>query len=311
MHSLASHFVKSFFICCVLILLAACAATRPNIQVPKAPPPVAVIIHRPQVALVLGGGGARGFAHIGVIKVLKQYHVPIDLIVGTSAGSMVGSVYADDPNVHHLIKVLKQAGPSTLVDISAFHLLQGPITGDALQSFILKHVKARTFNQLKIPFIAVTTDLQTGATVPLSSGPIAPAINASSALPPFFRPVHLYGRIFVDGGTTDPVPVDIARLYHPKVIIAVTIVEDVPKAMPTNIVGVYDRAYAISDLRFNKFSTLGADVVLHPDVGQTGVFDASHKRALIKAGEQATLKALPQICAALKRNHIASDCDKM
>lgn len=307
MHNRALNiFLRSFFFVAVL-LSASCAAPRPDIHIPQKLPPSHLVLHQPQVALVLGGG-ARGFALIGVIKVLDQHHIPIDLIVGTSAGSIVGVVYADNPDIHALTNVFMHARASDIVDISALHVMEGPITGNALQDFLVAHLKAHRFSQLKIPFIAVTTDLKTGVTVPISSGPIAPAINASSALSPFFRSVKLYGHVFVDGGTTDPVPVDIAREYHPKVILAVTLAPDLPHAMPSNIVGVYDRAYAISDLKFSAYSTQGADVVMHPEVGQTGPFDISHKHRLIKAGELAANAALPQICAILQKRHIASGC---
>lgn len=300
----------SIFIIAIL-LLASCADSPPNIVIPKYQPPSRLVIHQPQVALVLGGGGARGFALIGVIKVLEQHHVPIDLIVGTSAGSIVGAIYADNPNANALTNTLMHATARQILDISALHFMQGPITGNGLQDFLVAHLQARRFSQLKIPFIAVTTDLKTGATVPIDSGPIAPAVNASSALSPFFRPVKLYGHIFVDGGTTDTVPVDIALRYHPKVIIAVSITPDLTQSMPSNIVGVYDRAYDISDSKFDKYSMRGANIILHPKVGQIGPFDISHKRRLIKAGELATRQAMPQICAILQRNHIASDCSSV
>lgn len=291
----------------ILFPLFAGCAPRPIIFVPQEPPPLPAG-PPPRVAVVLGGGGARGFAHIGVLKVLQQYRVPVDMVVGTSSGSIVGAIYADNPNTDALQRTLIHAQRSDLVDISALHALEGPITGNALQNFILTHVRARTFNQLPLRFVVVATDLRTGATVPLASGPIAPAVNASAALPPFFRPVNLYGHTLIDGGTTDPVAVDVARAYKPKVVIAVSIVPDLPPYAPSYIIGVYDRAYYISDLKFNEYSMQTADVKIHPVVGQTGVFDDSNKRALVRAGEKAALKAIPEICAELQRYDIPSAC---
>lgn len=292
----------------LFMLITGCATLPSNKGIPASAPPEKPLVKQPEVALVLGGGGARGFAHVGVMEVLQEEKIPVDLVVGTSAGSIMGSLYAADPNVHKLKKLMLNTDRSDILDVSALHPLEGPITGSALQNFIRIHTHNRDIQNLKIRFVAVATDLKTGATVPIASGPTAPAVNASSALPPFFHPVRLYGRTLVDGGTTDPVAVDVARRYHPKVIIAVSIVDDLPHQMPTNAIGIYDRSYIISDQRFNNYSTKGADVVIHPYVGQTGTFDDSQKQQLITAGYRATKKALPAICAALKKNHIHSAC---
>lgn len=300
--------VKKLFYTAVIfltVIIVGCAASRPNINIPQvAPPPPA--IGKPRVALALGGGGARGIAHVGVLKVLQQEHIPIDLIVGSSAGSIVGSLYASNPNSYRIESILLQAGITDLLDFSPS--LQGPITGNALQDFILRNATAKTFRQLKIPFIAVTTDLLTGETFPIESGPLAPAVNASSALPPVFHPVNLYSRTLVDGGVTDLVPVDIAKKYNPDVIIAVSITPNVPRMMPSSIIGVYNRAYILSDARFAEYNMEGANVEIHPYVGQTGVFDSSNKPALIHAGEVAARRALPEICELLREKKIPSRC---
>lgn len=301
-----------FFLCLSSVLLfiffAGCATLPSNVGIPKVAPPEKPLVKQPRVALVLGGGGARGFAHVGVIEALQQEKIPVDLVVGTSAGSIIGSIYAANPNVSKLKKIMLDADRSDVLDISALHPLDGPITGSALRNFIKTHTYNRDIQNLRIRFVAVATDLKTGATVPIASGPTAPAVNASSALPPFFHPVRLYGHTLVDGGTTDPVAVDVALRYHPKVIIAVSIVDDLPNIMPSNAIGIYDRSYIISDQRFNHFTTEGADVVIHPYVGQVGTFDDSQKQTLINAGYRAAIKALPKICAALRKNHIHSAC---
>jgi NTE family protein len=298
---------KKFLIIILVLTLTSCAAPRPFLNIPSQPPPLPQR-PPPRVAVVLGSGGTRSLAEIGVLKVLERHHIPVDLIVGTSSGSIVGVIYADRANTFSLQRTLINAQRSDLIDISALHALQGPITGNALQNFILTHVRAMDFRQLKIRFVAVATDLITGATVPLASGPLAPAINASSAIPPYFHPVNLYGHIFIDGSTTDPIAVDIAKTYNPKVIIAVNTAPDISSLTPTNLVSIYDRTYFISDIQFNAHSAEGADVIIHPRVGETDIFDATQKLALIHAGERAARKALPQICAALQKNYIASDC---
>jgi NTE family protein len=292
-------------VCCTSLLVS-CAVPPPNIFIPEQQPPPVRQLH-PRVALVLGGGGARGMAHVGVLRVLQQEHIPIDLIVGTSAGSIVGALYADSTSSYRTEQALMEA--SLFGDILDLSLsLQGPASGNALQNFILRHSRARYFNQLRIPFIAVATDLNTGRTVPISSGPVAPAVNASAALPPIFRPVPLYGHLLVDGGVTDLIPVNVAKKYNPKITIAVSVIPDLGPYVPGTIVSVYDRAYDISDRRTAQFEMKGADVQLHPYVGQTGVFQSSNKLALVRAGEAAARRALPQICALLRENNIRSKC---
>lgn len=290
-----------------LLFLISCATTRPPIFVPATQPPTQ-FGPPPEVALVLGGGGARGIAHVGILKVLQQYRVPVDLVVGTDSGSIVGVLYADSLNIRKIQNTVLQTQLTDLIDISALHALEGPITGNALQNYILAHVRARNFNQLKIRFSAVATDLKTGQSISLASGPIAPAINASSALPPYFRPVNLYGHVLVDGITTDPVAVDIAETYHPKVIIAVNIAAALSPQMPTNVIATYDRGYAISDLQFNEFSARRANVIIHPNLPALNYPSIPQKIAMIQAGEKATLAAMPEICAELQKNNIASAC---
>ena len=300
-----SKVLKALVISIMLVSLAGCFANPPGIHVPDQAPPTPKG-PAPRVALVLGGGGARGLAHIGVLKVLQQQHIPIDLIVGTSAGSIVGAIYAADPNANRLQNIVMKTGITSILDVTPS--LKGPVTGFALQKFLLRYVTVRNFNQLQIRFVAVTTDLETGQIIPISSGPVAPAVNASAALPPVFHPVHLYGHYLVDGGVSDLVPVDVALTYHPKIIIAVNVTPNLPHTMSNNIVGVFDRSYNILDNRTANYSMEGANIKLHPYVGQTGVFDSGNKAQLIRAGEIAAQHALPQICALLKANQIPSDC---
>lgn len=269
-------------------------------KLPPAPPP--------RVVLVLGGGSARGIAHLGVLKVLRKNRIPIDMIVATNAGSIVGAMYADNSSIKNIRTALLNASATDLIDISALHLLEGPITGNALQNFILKHVRAKTFDQLHTRLVATAMDVRTGQTIPLATGPIAPAINAACALPPYFHPVQLYGHLLVDGAVTDPVPVDVAKTFNPKVIIAVNLAPTLPTAMPSSNVGVYDRSMIISDRQFNSFSDAAANVVIHPTVADISDPNRQQRIAFIHAGEKAAQLALPQICAVLQQNHIASAC---
>lgn len=273
-------------------------------------PGLATTVAPPDVALVLGGGGARGFAHVGVLLGLEKAGIPINLIVGTSIGSLVGALYADDPNATAVSNLLLSTPEKNLLDVTFLHAYLGPFKGNKLEQFIAAHIDDAQFDQLKIQYIAVATDLQTGQTVPLTQGNVAEAVRASMALPPYFPPGKWQGQLMVDGGITDPVPVDIAKTYHPKVIIAVSIAR-APDTYPAhnNALSVYFKTLVINKKRFDEMSAKGADVILYPQVAQTGLFDDSHRQQLVQAGEDAVQQALPQICALLKQNHIKSGCD--
>lgn len=299
--------MKKLLIILFTIILVGCAAPKPMIFIPQQAPAIAKA-PPPRIVLVLGGGGARGLAHLGVLKVLQQNRIPIDMIVAADSGSIVGALYADNPSIPQIRNTLLNAEPSQLIDISALHLLEGPVTGNALQNFMLAHVRARNFEQLRTRLVTTALDIRTGQTITLASGPIAPAVNASCALPPYFHPVKLYGHTLVDGAITDPVPVDVAKTFNPKIIIAVNLAATLPSDMPTSNVGVYDRSMLISDEQFSSFSDEAANVIIHPAVADVSTPNRQQRFALIQAGENAALKALPKICAILQKNYIASAC---
>ena len=286
------------FIQILFISFLACAtscATHPEIRVPKNSPPPMVMKTQPRVALVLGGGGARGYAHIGVLKVLKEAGLEFDLIVGTSVGSLVGALYADSKNPEQIRQVMLNAGFFDFADFAAYPPLKAPITGNKYQHFILKNIKANHFKDLKIPFVSTATDLETGEQVVHSSGPLAPAINASSAMPGAMRPVELYGRLLTDGSMYAPVAVNVAKRYKPKFIIAVNVHSDLPPKMPSTFAGVLHRAFSISWYRLGVLTAEGADVVIHPELGNGGPFGIHKKQFYYEQGVKAARAALPEI----------------
>lgn len=286
------------------IYLVGCAGLPPNIAIPKTAPNPAPITKQPRVAIVLGGGGAKGFAHIGVLEVLQKAGVPIDMVSGASAGSIVGALYADNGNADEAKAALMHAGFLDVADVGNLPSLQGPIEGYRVQKFLLEHMRARTFKQTKIPFIVATTDLTSGKLYPIHSGPIAPAVLASAAMPGAIRPPHLYGHTLVDGCMVDTVPVDLVKRYHPKVIIAVNIDQMLSKHMPWSFMGIYDRAYLISWHQLTRYTERDADVKIRPQVGTVGAFDWGAKQRMYDAGVAAGKKALPQILKLLKEKGI-------
>jgi NTE family protein len=297
--------IKFLSLSAITLLLCACAGTHPNIAVPMQMPKPLHLSHRPQVALVLGAGGARGFAHAGAVFVLQKAGIPINLIVGSSVGSFYGALLADSGNATIAGKIMLSASFWDIADLANVPSLSGEIQGYHYQKFLLSNMRARWFDQLKIPLVVVTTNLKTGEKFVISSGPVAPAAEASAAIPGVVKPAHLYGRTLVDGGITDPVPVDVAMRYHPKVIIAINIAEELSRKMPWTALGVFDRSYRIAWLSFSRKSEHRANIIIRPDVGGISGYDIDQKYRLFRQGEVAAYQALPQIKALLRKKHIA------
>jgi NTE family protein len=297
--------MKKYTIFLISLLLCACAGAPPSINIPTTQPMTQENLNHPRVVLVLGGGGARGIAHIGVIQTLQQAGIPIDMIIGTSAGAIIGALYADQGNIAHAKQVALNTGFAQITDFNNFPSSEGIFKGYKLQKLLLNNMKAKNFDQLKIPLIVMTTDLTTGASVPISSGPVAPAVQASAALPGLFDPVHLYGHVLIDGGIADPIAVNVAQQYHPDVIIAVNVTEQLTGPAPTTAESVSNRAYLITRLQMSNRCLIGANIVISPAVGNASVFDTGKGDALYIAGQQAALKELPAIKALLKEKGIA------
>jgi NTE family protein len=296
---------RGFFLSVLALVLMSCALRPPNIAIPKKLPPVQQPKRPIRVALVLGSGGARGYAHLGVLRVLAKAGVPIDFVAGASVGSIVGALYADHGRWQEAYNAMMLANFWTFADISVIPHLSGIMTGYHLQDFLFKHLSAKSFAKLHVPLAVVTTDLLTGKEFVIQSGPIVPAATASSSIPGLVQPAHLYGRTLVDGGVVDPVPVDIARRYHPKLIIAVGIGSQLSRVLPVVNVEILSRSMAIMGHKLSKISAKRADVLISPKLAQSGTFDVSNARFLIHQGEVAAKKALPKILRLMKQRGIA------
>ena len=287
---------KKFVLIVILIaFLSGCAGKKPAIFIPPAPPPTVKLAVRPRVVVVLGSGGARGYAHLGVLQALQGAHIPVDALVCASAGCVVGALYADNQNPRKTYDIMMRAGFWDFADIANFPSPRGIIEGYHLEKFLLKHMQARTFRQLKIKLIIATTDLKTGQTYPIASGPVAPAALASSALPGAVQPVRLYGHQLIDGGVSDPVPVNLAKTLHPEVIIAINIARQLKPAVPILALHIYSRAYSIMWQHLTDASLKGADIIIRPKVGEVGTFDIGKKYQMYLAGFHAGKKAIPRI----------------
>ncbi|CAN5602302.1 hypothetical protein BH10BAC5_BH10BAC5_21770 [soil metagenome] len=291
---------KLVSIICIIIfctfLLPACSSTFMVINEPKTMPPARVLKVKPKVALVLGGGAFLGLAHLGALRVLEENNIQIDLIVGTSAGSFVGAMYADNPDSRSLTKLAMTVKAETLFNFSLFNSATGFVSGENLQKYITDNIKTKNIEDLKIPFVAVTTDLISGKTIPLSSGPIAPSINSSCAIPMIFEPVKMYGMTLVDGGVLDGVAVDIARSYDPDVIIAIdlmSVVNTNPEV--NNFIDVLSRSYQIAAWRIKHQVIEDADVVLRPKLDKFPLLSDKFNKQIYDAGYEEAKEKIQEI----------------
>jgi NTE family protein len=285
---------RLFYSILLAMLIPACSAPLPvkeptpaPIQQPQVKPAP------PRIALVLGGGAARGFAHIGVIKVLEAQGIVLDLVVGTSAGSVVGALYAGGYSGFELQKIAFQLEESSVGDFVMPE--RGFIKGEQLQIFVNKSLQNRAIEKLSKPFAAVATDLQTGEMVVFRLGNVGMAVRASSSVPGVFQPTSINGREYVDGGLVSPVPVKAARSMGADIVIAVDISSKPRNAKTKDTLDVLLQTVSIMGQSISNYELAEADVVIRPNTGTIGAADFDSKHVAILEGEKAAQAALPLI----------------
>jgi NTE family protein len=280
--------------------LAGCAfAPKPPPQAPVTPP-AAVAKVPPKVGLALGGGAARGFAHVGVIQVLEEAGIKPDLVVGTSAGSLVAALYASGRNGQQLQAVAMAMDEAAFADWTLPIFNRGLLRGEALARYVNGQVGNRLIETMSIPLGIVATDLNTGQGVLFRRGDTGTAVRASSAVPAVFLPVKIGNQEFVDGGLVSPVPVRYAIQMGAEVVIAVDISsapEGNPSADPLQILL---QTFAIMGKSINTWELKEADIVVRPPLRGMSSADFAGKRRAIDAGRSAMQAALPQLRAALE-----------
>lgn len=281
-----------------LSLLTACQTAPVTVPRPvQGPPP------KPKVALVLGGGAARGFAHVGVIRALEQEKIPIDMVVGTSVGGLIGAIYAADVNSFELEWTAFQLEKDDLFDFGVMNAVvgMGLAKGDKLEAWVKRHIKTANIENMKIPFAAVATDLNWGQEVVLDKGSVARAIRASAAIPGVFQPVQHMGKILVDGGVVNNIPISVAKARGADIVIAVDISANVGNTNITNLVGVTLQATSIMFAQNVEHAKKDADVLITPlGIGDVGMLDFTQKKRCMQAGIAATQKAIPDIRKAIE-----------
>lgn len=275
---------KPFRLCLLLFVFAFVFSCAREIKPPPKPA---------KIAVVLGAGAARGFAHIGVLKVLEANQIPVHMIVGTSAGSFVGSLYSHGFNAFQLQKLSFSLREDDIIDLTVPD--NGFIKGEKLGKYINQMTGNTPLEKLRIPFYAVATNLQTGEEVVFGSGDTGTAVRASCAIPGIFRPVEISKKFYVDGGVSSPVAVDAAKRLGADVVIAVDISGEVDSAVPRGTIETIIQSVSIIYAKLAATQVTKADVAIRPKVGSLGGTDFTKRHEAVLEGEKATLAVLPQI----------------
>ncbi len=267
------------------------STSAPEVVAPKPPP------KPPKIGLALGGGAARGFAHIGVIQVLEENGIHPDLVVGTSAGSLVAALYASGKNGAALSLLADSMDETTITDWSFPG--RALIRGDALARYVRDATGNRPIEKMPLSLGIVATDLDSGAPILFQMGDTGLAVRASSAVPAVFQPVKIGTREYVDGGLVSPVPVRFAKQMGAEVVIAVDI-SAAPEGNPTgDPMRMLLQTFAIMGRSINSFELREADVVLRPRLPGVSGADFAARKKSIQAGRDAALALLLQLKASI------------
>lgn len=283
------------------LVLAGCGSAPPPAPPVDAPRP-APVARKVRIGLALGGGAARGFAHIGVIKALEAQGIVPEIVVGTSAGSVVGAMYAAGSDGFALQKTAMEMDEAEISDwaIPLFGKSTGVLKGEALQRYVNKAVGNQPIEKLRRRFGAVATDLKTGQPILFQRGNTGQAVRASSAVPSVFQPVKIGEHSYVDGGLVAPVPVRFAREMGADFIIAVNISSQAEAQKTVSSLDVLLQTFAIMGQRLNTYELKEADVVIQPALGKMGGAEFASRNQAILAGEQAAAAVMAQIKARLR-----------
>lgn len=280
-----------------LATLAACGSTPPATSpatAPVATPPAPAAAPAPvKVGIALGGGAAKGFAHIGVIKMLEANGFTPAVVAGTSAGSVVGALYASGMNAFELQEKAVALDETRIRDLQLSS--GGLVLGQKLEDYVNEQVRRKPLEQMAKPFVAVATRLEDGQRTVFARGNTGQAVRASSSVPGVFQPVTIGKFHFVDGGIVSPVPVDAARQLGADVVVAVDISNKARGQTPGNMLGALNQSIAIMGQKLGEAELARADVIIRPQVLDIGAADFAQRANAILEGEKAALAAMPQL----------------
>ena len=303
--------VRSLSALLLALLLAACQTTPPLLPTSAAnqPTPAAVLAppqppaqvlpppKPPRIGLALGGGAARGFAHIGVIQVLEEAGIKPDLVVGTSAGSLVAAMYAAGKTGQEMGLLAQTMDEGGITDW-AFPT-RGLMRGEALARYVREQTGGRTIEQMKLPLGIVATDLDSGTAILFQRGDTGSAVRASSAVPAVFQPVRIGTREYVDGGLVSPVPVRFARQMGAELVIAIDISSPPDGNNTGDVMKMLMQTFAIMGKSINQFELRDADVVLRPVLVGVASADFTARLKALAAGREVALRQLPELRARI------------
>ncbi|MDR3256350.1 MAG: patatin-like phospholipase family protein [Endomicrobium sp.] len=255
---------------------------------------------RPKVVLVLGGGGARGISHIGVFRVLYEEQIPIDLVVGTSVGSIAGAFYCAGLPIENFENIAKNIHWKDISNFSypsliSMFLNENLLSNEKLGKFVSKNIGEINFAQLKVPLICVATDLNTGERILLREGSVGFAVRASAAIPGIFKPVEYRQRYLVDGGLVENIPVNVAKIFNADIIIVVSVAADITKNNIDNVFATLMQAIYIQGKTLDQENLDMSDIVIYPDVGEISAFDFRNAYKTIDKGFIAAKRSLKNI----------------
>jgi len=263
----------------------------------------------PKIGLALSCGGTRGYAHIGVIKVLEENGIPIDFIAGSSVGALIGSYYAFFKNIKELEEMVFSTNWRQVLSLVDFSFRGGLIRGAKTEKFIDQILKNVTFPQLKIPFVAVATSLKSGEVAELSEGKVSSAVHASISVPLFFKPNLIDDKLLFDGGISNPVPVDTVKKMGADIVIAVNLINKSffeRKLFAREGSSISRKSVHFLHYNLAKKCSASADVIIEPrveglDIGVITKLLKGEVKEMILEGERAAKSALPKIKELIKQ----------
>lgn len=251
-------------------------------------------LRKKKIGLALSGGAARGFAHIGVVKVLQENDIPISCVAGTSVGAIVGAFVAAGYPWERMLKIAGGIKWHALIRPTLSGM--GLVKTDRLESFVNEMLGEMTFDELSIPFRAVAVDIARSETVVFDSGSVARAARASASVPGIFEPVVEDDAVFIDGGVTNNIPCDVVRAMGARKVIAVDLNAERPQSgMPVNLFDVSYRSFALLLDMTSAAGRRDADVLIQPEIGQFEYHDLSRFNELVSLGETAAKRMLKKL----------------
>jgi NTE family protein len=280
------------FLCVIFLVLTLVACAT----VPRPAPP-----KQATIAVVLGAGASKGFAHIGVLKVLEAQKIPIHMVVGTSAGSLVGSLYASGKTAFELQGIAMKMEADNVIDYDWKIWKGGLIKGEKIENFINANIQNTPIEKLKLRYYAVATNGVTGEEVVFEKGNTGMAVHASCSVPGVFQPMKIGNNTYIDGGVVSPVAVDVARRNGADIVIAVDISGGINTDVPSGIMDTMRKSVAIMYARIAEYQIKNADIVIRPNMKNIGSTDMDKVNEAIFEGEKAASAKMPEIQKIIDR----------